>query len=181
MTVIKEFHLPSDLPIPNDFVLGGSQFGQRERPAAMQLLRTHAHFGAEAEFSSVGKTCGGIPVHCGGIDLTEKAPRVLLVISNDGLGMLCRITVDVRDGFVHSRDDPDCYAQSQIFFSPIGKSSQRSHSFLLPAEECFHRRELPRRFRSVFLRFWGYILRRCVHVPAASPPSCIPTAAGSWH
>src|ERR1700735_1689592 len=60
------------LPRPNNLILRGGQLRQRERPAAVQLLRANSHLGAKTKLSAVGETSRSIPVHGSGVHAAQE-------------------------------------------------------------------------------------------------------------
>src|ERR1700736_4376328 len=94
----------SYLPRSDNLVLRRSQLGQRERPTTMKLLSADAHLGSEAELRAIGEAGRCVPVHRGRIDSAQEFTGIRFVARHDGVGMLCGISIDVGNRFVHVRD-----------------------------------------------------------------------------
>src|SRR5579863_1864199 len=104
---------------PDNLVLRRCQFRQRKRTAAMQLLCTDAHFGAEPEFAAVSEARRSIPVNNRRIDATQKLPSIGFIARHDCVGMMRGIVIDAADGFIRIGHDANCNAQPQIFLIPV--------------------------------------------------------------
>src|SRR5215471_17300044 len=89
--------LGPDLPAADDLILRRGQLAKRKRPPAMQLLGADAHLGAEAEFASVGKASGGIPINRRRVDQTQELLGVPLIPSHNGFRVPGGIAIDVLD------------------------------------------------------------------------------------
>ena len=85
----------------------------------MELLRADSHFGAEAELAAIGEAGGCVPVDCGRIYQSKKFARVGFVCGDNRLRVLCRVAVDMRDGFIHRGDYAYRDTEPQIFFAPV--------------------------------------------------------------
>ena len=85
----------------------------------MQFLRADAHLGSETEFPSISEASRSVPVHGGRVYLAEEPAGIPLIAGYDGVGMFCRISVDVRYGLIHIRHYCNGHAEPKIFFIPI--------------------------------------------------------------
>ena len=69
----------------------------------MQFLRADAHLGAKTELRAIREASGGVPVDGGGVDSAQELSGIRLVASDNGVGMLSGVLVDVRDRFLNIR------------------------------------------------------------------------------
>ena len=88
------------LSIPFDDPFIGRDFFECHRASGVKLLRGDADFCAKSELSSVGKTCGGIPIDTSGINFVEEALGCLRVFRHDTLAVATAVAGNVLKGFV---------------------------------------------------------------------------------
>src|SRR5215467_15230516 len=95
--------LLAHLASADDFVFCGGQLRDGEGAAGVEFLGADAHFGAEAEFAAIGETGRGVPVDGGRIHLAQELARAGFIGSDDGIGVLGGVAVDVRDSVFDAR------------------------------------------------------------------------------
>lgn len=88
------------LPAAEDDVLRRRECLQAHRAARVELLGADADLRAEAELEAVGEARRGVDVDGGGVDLIEKAHRVLVVLRDDRFRVPGVVAVDVCDRLV---------------------------------------------------------------------------------
>ena len=71
----------------------------------MKFIGTNSNLRSEAEFTAIGKSSGGIPINCGGIDLIEKLFSCLRISRDDPVAVMRTVRFNVMNGCCCRIDD----------------------------------------------------------------------------
>ena len=85
----------------------GRQFTQRHGAAGVNFIGGNANFGTEAKFLTVGESRGDIVKHTGAVDVREKGLCGVIVLSDNAIGVMRAVVIDVGDRFVERGDHFD--------------------------------------------------------------------------
>lgn len=95
------------------------EFAQSHGAAGVELVGGDADFCAETELATIGETGGGVVHDAGGIDGAQKLLSFRLVGSDDAVGVVRAVGVDVLDRGIDVIDDFDREDFFQILGRPI--------------------------------------------------------------
>ncbi|MFM1944882.1 MAG: hypothetical protein RI897_3864 [Verrucomicrobiota bacterium] len=93
----------------------GGEFFESHGAAGADFVGADPDFCAHTELVTVGEAGGGVPVDGGGVDGGEEFPGGGFVGSDDAIGVVAAVAVDVMDGGVDALDRADIEDEVVIF------------------------------------------------------------------
>src|SRR4051794_39020452 len=102
-----------------DTVLEARQLLGANRTAGVEFAGRDTDLGAEAELAAVGKLRRGVVQHDRRVDLVEEAFGAISVISDDRIGVVRAVLLDMRDRAVEAVDHLYCDDLIEIFGVPV--------------------------------------------------------------
>ncbi len=85
----------------------------------MQFVVGDADLGTQSVFVAVGKAGRSVDQHRRRIDLAQEAQRGVVVLGNDGIGVVAAEVIDVLDRLGHAGQRRDRENRRQVFGAPV--------------------------------------------------------------
>src|SRR5690554_839463 len=86
---------PDEIAAPLELEAGGEEPFDPDRPARMNARGADADLRTEPKAIAIGEARARVMEDASGVDITEKARRILLRFRDDGVGMGASVAVDM--------------------------------------------------------------------------------------